>query len=67
MGGKLGKKDPESGPFSLPFEPRFGMVSHLSLGVLRGAPKHKPDNGKTGVFGSHPAPESGSANRAVER
>src|SRR4029079_17662007 len=49
-GGKPGKKAPKSGPFSLPFAPLFGMVFDLSLGVLRGAPKHKPDIRKNQRF-----------------
>jgi hypothetical protein len=41
-GGKPGEKGPQRGSFSLPFRPLFGMVFHLSLGVHRGSPKHKP-------------------------
>jgi hypothetical protein len=65
-GGKPGKKHPLSGSFSLPFGALFGMVFHLSLGVHTDSPKHKPNIEKTGVFGPAPAPESRSANRAVE-
>jgi hypothetical protein len=60
------KKAPESGSFSCPLRPFFGMVSNLSLGVLKGSPKHKPNIGKDGRFRAFCGTESGSANRAVE-